>query len=154
MSADALLGHFRPTVLTEAATIGAVKFLYLCGFIRPRLGCISLAGHHSVSTLLTTGQRSGSSGVPDHSAAWNSRASNGVRATMSYRIEYLTETTDEDSICHAFLSKGSTLDDAQTEAFSQAKEARAKGATGFQIRHLNAVDVVVAIGEFSDATCN
>lgn len=69
---------------------------------------------------------------------------------MSYRIEYLTETTDEDSICHAFLSKGSTLDDAEAEAYSLANEARAKGATGFQIRHLNAVDVVVAIADFSD----
>jgi hypothetical protein len=69
---------------------------------------------------------------------------------MSYRIEYLTETTDEDSICYAFLSRGSTLDAAEAEAFSQAREARAKGATGFQIRHLNAVDVVVSIADFSD----
>jgi hypothetical protein len=69
---------------------------------------------------------------------------------MSYRIEYLTETTDEESVCDAFQSHGATLEAAEAEAFSQEPQARAKGATGFQIRHLNAVDVVVAIADFSD----
>jgi len=69
---------------------------------------------------------------------------------MSFRIEYLTETTNEDSVCHAFMSKGATLQDAEEDAFDHAPEARAKGATGFQIRHLNAVDVVVAIANFND----
>ena len=71
---------------------------------------------------------------------------------MSYRIEYLTETTEEGSVCHAFMSQSATLADAEAEAFDHADPAKAKGATGFQIRHLNAVDKVVAIANFSDAT--
>lgn len=69
---------------------------------------------------------------------------------MSYHIEYLTETTDEDSVVHAFVSKGLTLDAAAPDAELHAREAKAKGARGFQIRHVNAVDKVVAIGEFDD----
>ena len=69
---------------------------------------------------------------------------------MSFRIEYLTEITNEDSVCHAVMSHGSTLDAAEAEAFAQASQAKAQGAIGFQIRHLNAVDRVVAIAEFDD----
>jgi hypothetical protein len=71
---------------------------------------------------------------------------------MSYRIEYLSETTDEGSVVHAEIATGRNLDDVEREAFSQADTAKARfGATGFQIRHLNAVDVVVAIADFADA---
>jgi hypothetical protein len=73
---------------------------------------------------------------------------------MSYRIEYLTETTEEDSVVHSFMSQGSTLAAAEADALERAEEAREKGATGFQIRHLNAVDVVVAIADFSDPPFN
>lgn len=69
---------------------------------------------------------------------------------MSYRIEYLTETTEEDSVCHAIVSAGSTLAAVEAEAFAKAEQAKAKGATGFQIRHLNAVDKVVAVADFRD----
>jgi hypothetical protein len=69
---------------------------------------------------------------------------------MSYRIEYLTETTEEDSVCHAFMSKASTLEDAATDALANSDDAKVKGARGFQIRHVNAVDEVVAITDFKD----
>ena len=71
---------------------------------------------------------------------------------MSYRIEYLTETTEEASVVDAFMSKGSTIEDAAADALARSGEAKEKGATGFQIRHLNAVDVVVAIADFPDST--
>ena len=68
---------------------------------------------------------------------------------MSYRIEYLTETTEENTVCHSVLSHGTDLESAEREAFAHAEVARQKfGATGFQIRHLNAVDEVVTIAEF------
>jgi len=67
---------------------------------------------------------------------------------VTFRIEYLRETTVEDSVCHAVISSGKTLADAEAEAISRADEAQQRGATGFQIRHLNAV--VVAIAEFAD----
>lgn len=69
---------------------------------------------------------------------------------MSFHIEYLTETTDEASVCHAFISKSVTLSAAEADAIAHADEARAKGAHGFQIRHVNAVDQVVAIADFRD----
>jgi hypothetical protein len=68
---------------------------------------------------------------------------------MSFRIEYLKQTTREDSVCHAIISLGKTLEAAEKEAFAGADIAKQHGATGFQIRHLNAVDKVVAIADFS-----
>ncbi|UPT61429.1 MAG: hypothetical protein M0D54_13465 [Hyphomonadaceae bacterium JAD_PAG50586_4] len=68
---------------------------------------------------------------------------------MSFGIEYLIETTQEDSVCHTFMAKASTLDAAQAEALTNAADAKIKGATGYQIRHLNAVDRVVSIENFS-----
>jgi hypothetical protein len=73
---------------------------------------------------------------------------------MSYRIEYLTETTREDSVCHAINSVGDTLESAEAEAFANAGKAKRRGSTGFQIRHINAVDEVVAIANFKDAPHN
>jgi hypothetical protein len=69
---------------------------------------------------------------------------------MSYRIEYLTEITEEDSVCHAIVSAASTLEGVRAEALAHADAARAKGAHGFQIRHLNAIDQVVTIADFND----
>jgi hypothetical protein len=69
---------------------------------------------------------------------------------MSFRIEYLTETTEEESVCHAFMSTASTLQGAEDDAVDHADAAKAKGARGFQIRHLNAVDEVVTIADFND----
>ncbi len=70
---------------------------------------------------------------------------------MSYRIEYLTETTDEGTVCHSMQSSGGDLDAVEREAFANADMAKDRyGATGFQIRHMNAVDKVVAIAEFDD----
>jgi hypothetical protein len=66
---------------------------------------------------------------------------------MSFRIEYLKETTREDSVCHALVSRGTTLEAAEAEAFAGADLAKQRGATGFQ--NLNAVDKVVAIAEFN-----
>jgi hypothetical protein len=69
---------------------------------------------------------------------------------MSFRIEFLSETTDENSICLTMRAQGKTLEEVEREAFAQAESAKRQGATGFQIRHLNAVDVVVAIADFND----
>jgi hypothetical protein len=70
---------------------------------------------------------------------------------MSYRIEYLTETTEEDSVCASFMSGGATLAAAEQDALDRSAPAKAKGATGFQIRHLNAVDKVVSIANFNES---
>lgn len=70
---------------------------------------------------------------------------------MSYRIEFLKETTDADSVCHAHIAHGSDLESVEREAFAEEDFAKTKGATGFQIRHLNAVDEVIAIANFADA---
>lgn len=70
---------------------------------------------------------------------------------MHFRIEYLTETTREDSVCAAFMSDAKSIQAAELDAMAHADDAKAKGATGFQIRHLNAVDRVVAIADFADA---
>lgn len=68
---------------------------------------------------------------------------------MSYRIEYLTETTEPATVCHTLLAHGDDLDDVEEEAFARSEVPRVLcGATGFQIRHMNAVDEVVAIVEF------
>jgi hypothetical protein len=68
---------------------------------------------------------------------------------MSYRIEYLTETTEDESVCHTLLSQSEDVEGAAAEAFAKAGLAKDLfGATGFQIRHLNAVDEVVAIANF------
>jgi hypothetical protein len=69
---------------------------------------------------------------------------------MGYRIEYLTETTDTESVCGAIESQGGDLQSAQSEGLAHAEQARQRGATGFQIRHVNAVDIVVAIVNFED----
>lgn len=67
---------------------------------------------------------------------------------MHYRIEYLTETTDADSVCAAFDAKTKDLETAKFEALAKSDKARTVGATGFQIRHVNAIDEVVSIVNF------
>lgn len=67
---------------------------------------------------------------------------------MSYRVEYLTETTKEESVCYAFMSDSATLEAAEQDALAHSREAKAKGARGFQIRHLNAVDKVITVADF------
>jgi hypothetical protein len=69
---------------------------------------------------------------------------------MSFQIEFLKETTEENSVCYTVKSKGGTLDAAEQDALAIAERARRLGATGFQIRHLNAVDRVVTIVDFHD----
>lgn len=70
---------------------------------------------------------------------------------MSYRIEYMTETTEEDTVCHTVWSVSAHLNDAAAEAFAKADVAKQMlGATGFQIRHVNAVDKVVVIANFDE----
>jgi hypothetical protein len=69
---------------------------------------------------------------------------------MSYRIEYLTETTREDSVCHAIDVASGTLDSVEAQAMAHSEAARQHGATGFQIRHVNAVDKVIAIVDFAE----
>jgi hypothetical protein len=70
---------------------------------------------------------------------------------VSYRIEYMTETTEENTVCHTLLTQSANLQGAAAEAFDKADVAKELfGATGFQIRHLNAVDKIVAIANFDN----
>lgn len=63
----------------------------------------------------------------------------------------MTETTEENTVCHTLLTQSVTLQDAAAEAFDKADVAKELfGATGFQIRHLNAVDKIVAIANFDE----
>jgi hypothetical protein len=48
--------------------------------------------------------------------------------------------------------KGKTVEAVEKEAFANANSAMERGATGFQIQHLNGVDQVVAIAHFGDDT--
>lgn len=68
---------------------------------------------------------------------------------MSYRIEYLRETTEAETVCHTLLSHGADLDEVEEEAFARSEVPRVLcGATGFQIRQLDTLDEVIAIVEF------
>lgn len=67
---------------------------------------------------------------------------------MHYRIEYLTETTDADSICASFDANAKDLGAAEGEALENSGYAKTAGATGFQVRHVNAVDEIISIVNF------
>lgn len=55
-----------------------------------------------------------------------------------FRIEYLTETTDEDSVCCVTSSDAATLDDAGRAAFRGFEAAHSRfAAQGFQIRDMS-----------------
>ncbi len=55
-----------------------------------------------------------------------------------FRIEYLTETTEEDSVCLVVTPNAATLYEAGDVAFKGFPHAnRTKGAGGFQIRDMS-----------------
>lgn len=47
---------------------------------------------------------------------------------MRYRIEYLTETTEEDSVCHVNLTYAVDLQTALAQAWVNARGVRASSA--------------------------
>jgi hypothetical protein len=65
---------------------------------------------------------------------------------MNFLIEYLRETTQEQSVCSTRKVEVATLQHARGEAWQDLLGARRIGATGFQIR--DARSVIVAIEEF------
>lgn len=52
---------------------------------------------------------------------------------MSYKIEFLTESTDETSVCHSADAEAATLHDAEREAVSSLPEIAGQ-IDGYQIR--------------------
>ena len=66
---------------------------------------------------------------------------------MRFLIEYLSETTEEQSVCSERRVDATTLGRARREAWRDVFAARRAGATGFQIRDPR--DVIVAIEEFT-----
>ena len=72
---------------------------------------------------------------------------------MRYRVEFLVETTEEDSVCHSIVADGH-LDGVELLAFARSGEVKLKyGAEGFQIRDLNDNDRIVALETFANPLC-
>ena len=65
---------------------------------------------------------------------------------MRYRIEYLTESTDERSVCLTMFAEGS-VGQVTEQAWRRAHEAL--GADGFQIRDLDQDGLIVMLETFS-----
>lgn len=69
---------------------------------------------------------------------------------MRYRVEFLVETTDEESVCQSIEAEGH-LDGVELLAFARSREMKTKhGAAGFQIRDLNDGELIVALETFDD----
>lgn len=69
---------------------------------------------------------------------------------MRYRVEYLTETTEEDTVC---VSIDAHCDLATAAWFARARGADARKrykAEGFQIRDLDDAGRIVALETFDD----
>lgn len=55
-----------------------------------------------------------------------------------FRIEYLIETTEEDSVCHVLSPAGASLQEAGEHAYAAFDRCHQRfGATGFQIRDMS-----------------
>lgn len=68
---------------------------------------------------------------------------------MRYKIEYLRESTKEDSVCHTVTIWAETLDEAGKAAFAESfVPRRILGADGFQIRDLSEGGAIVALETF------
>lgn len=68
---------------------------------------------------------------------------------MRYRIEFLLESTDENSVCHVKAGASDRLENVGKEAFDYATTARRLfGATGFQIREQTNAGRIVALETF------
>jgi hypothetical protein len=132
---------YAPICLAAAAMFDSLRSMLL----EPMFGAIS--SRQLETPLQTRRSASRPNTVKD---VYDESDDCGVASIMNFRIEYLTETTREDSVCHSIIAHGHTLDTVEAEAFAHADAAKAHGATGFQVRHLNAADKVVAIKNFSD----
>jgi hypothetical protein len=69
---------------------------------------------------------------------------------VRYRVEYLTETTEEERVC---VSIDANCDLATAEWFARARGADARkrhNAEGFQIRDLDDAGRIVALETFTD----
>ena len=61
-----------------------------------------------------------------------------------FRIEYLTETTDEHSVCRVVDPSAATLEDAGEAAFAGFSDAHGRvGASGFQIRDMSTERAII-----------
>lgn len=67
-----------------------------------------------------------------------------------FRIEYLRESTDEESVCHVQAATMETLTEAEEAAWGAALFAwRRWKATGFQIRDLERDSEIVVVEPFN-----
>lgn len=77
---------------------------------------------------------------------------NESRAMSRFRIEYLTETTEEESVCQVITPKASTLKAAGKAAFAGFVDARRQfRAQGFQIRDMSTELAAIVALETIDA---
>lgn len=68
---------------------------------------------------------------------------------MRFRIEYLTETTEQNSVCHTRSMQESNLSLVALQAHAWSMKPRARyNAGGFQIRDLSDNGRIVAIETF------
>ena len=69
-----------------------------------------------------------------------------------FRIEYLTETTEEESVCLIVTPDAASLEEARDVAFKGFPSAkRTKGAGGFQIRDMSVEQApIVALETIDD----
>lgn len=68
---------------------------------------------------------------------------------MRFRIEYLTETTEQNSVCHSRSLQAANLTLVQYQAHAWSAKARVKyGAGGFQVRDLADNGRIVALETF------
>lgn len=68
---------------------------------------------------------------------------------MRYRVEYLVETTEEETVCLSRDAEGD-LEAVEWQARLGGVEARRHGAGGFQIRDLKDQGRIVALETFDD----
>ena len=69
---------------------------------------------------------------------------------MRYRVEYLTETTEEASVCHVTDAEGD-LDSVEFMARVRGADAAVQyGANGFQIRDVANKDEIVVLQTFDN----
>ena len=69
---------------------------------------------------------------------------------MRYRVEFLNETTEEASVCHA-AETNDELEVAEMRAFLAAGRMRKEfGAEGFQIRDLKSEGRIVVLENFEE----
>jgi hypothetical protein len=67
---------------------------------------------------------------------------------MRYRVEYLTETTEETSVCHATDAEGDLGSVEFMARIHGADAATQFGASGFQIRDVDNRNAIVALQTF------